>query len=275
MTQLGIGVLVGICSWTTATWGQDMDRLSQRLEQAVQRSDWQQALQIVDQMIAAEPDWEPRLSAYRRELEELADPDFPDLPTLPSQSQGSPSGLSTGASTTVTPQETGSQTQRNCGGDLDCLLTAAEQCQPARALFTTTIDQNGISGSGVNDLEIQGPVGGGCRTVTRIESVSQLDLSGVGIDLGSTPNQISQALLEEFLQETVSTCLYTSGSDLRAVLEVDLGQRQGTVGVTEVRPAGGSILQGPMTLDDRQVAQCQIQLPNQFGGVPFDFGDLF
>ncbi len=272
MIQLGIGVLVGISSLTTAAWGQEVERLSQQLEQAVERSDWDQALQIIDQMIIAKPDREPRLRAYRQQLEDLADPNFPDLPDLP----GPPQGLSAEVSTTVDPQEqTGAQIQRNCGGDLECLLAAAEQCQPTRAQFTTDIDQNGISGSGVNDLEIQGPVGGGCRTVTRIESVSRLDLSGVGIELGNTPNQIPMALLEEFLQETVSTCLYTSGADLRAVLEVDLGRRQGTIGVARVQPAGGSILQGPMTLDDQQVAQCQIQLPNQFGGVPFDFGDLF
>ena len=262
---LGIGIMAALSGLSGEVQAQDMDQLSQELDRAVAQQQWDRAVQIVDQMIAAQPEWEPRLSPYRSQLQELASPEFPDLPPLPQGSSGS------GSSST----ETATRSPRDCGQSVNCLLSAASTCQPARGSFTTVIDQEGIRGSGVNDLEIQGQTQAGCRTVTRIESISQLDLSGVGIDLGEASEQLSLALVEELLQGTVTTCLYNSGTDLRAVLEKDLGRREGEVEVSGIRPAGGSLLQGPLTLDGRAVAECQIQMPNQLGGIPFDFGDLF
>ncbi len=266
--RVGLISLMALPGWIGEVRAQKVDQLSQELDQAVAQQQWDRAAQIIDQMIAAQPSWEPRLSQYRNQLQELASPEFPDLPPLP---QGS-----SGAGSSSTETATGSQgSQTDCSKDVDCLLDAASTCQPARGRFTAVIDQEGIQGSGVNDLEIQGQTQAGCRTVTRIESVSRLDLSGVGIELGSASDQLSLAIVEELLQGTVTTCLYNSGADLRAVLEKDLGRREADVEVSEIRPAGGSLLQGPVTLDGRVVADCQIQMPNQLGGIPFDFGDLF
>lgn len=251
--QIWMGVGLLFLSMATQTGAQDRAQLSQQLDEAVAQQDWDRAVQVVDRMIEADPSRRGLLEVYRQELLLRADP--------------------VGVHEFSGEEEPGSML--SCGEDVNCLLAAASACQPSQARFASTIDQSGISGSGVNFVQIQGQTPEGCRTVSRIESLTDLDLSGIGILLGNAPNQIPDTLLQEFLQETDSTCLYGSGSDLRSVLEVDLGRREGSLEISQLQPAGQSRLEGPMTLDGRTVAQCQIQLPNQLGGVPFDFSDLF
>lgn len=263
---IGLGLWM-TTPWLGGAWAQDLVQLNQQLNEAVAQEKWSEAIQLVDQMIEIEPSWANRLTEYRQQLVIQAGPDLRDLPPPPTAS-------STTASPATTP-ETGLASMQNCGSDTECILSAAAVCQPAQGEFRTEAEHlSGLSASGLTHLEIQGQTSEGCRTLSQVDSVTDLDLSAMGLSVAGN-DLISEAMLSEFLAGTRTSCLYTSGSALRSVLEVDLGQRMGQISVAQIKSTGGSMLEGPMTLDGLKVADCQISLPNQIGGIPLDFNELF
>lgn len=79
--RVGLMVLCAglmVCLNATKSWSQtDLATLNGQLQQAVTASQWDQALQVVNQMIASFPSQRPHLEAYRSQLLQLQSKSLP------------------------------------------------------------------------------------------------------------------------------------------------------------------------------------------------------
>lgn len=227
-----------------------MARLSSQLQQAVDRQNWQRAIQIVDQMITIAPsDQQARLKVYRMQLLALRQ-QTPSPQSTPGLTQPTPSSRQR-SSPPPKPILTAYQrpTQlKDCGDDQECFLAAAKTCEPASGNFKVSLDFFGIDVTATGTAELWGRKQGQCIFYSRSRTSSNgMSASGRqrALEKGATEAElakVNEELIRSMRQTppSIMACQFRRNTDLVAWLETSYGKRRGTLGGESSFSASGS-----------------------------------